>query len=564
MTIIGWLQIALAVGVVLATVAPLGAYMARVFDGRARFLAPVESALYRLAGVDPAREQHWSAYAFAMLLFNALGFVFLYAVLRAQDILPLNPAGMAAVAPDLAFNTAVSFVTNTNWQSYGGESTLSHFSQMIGLTVQNFLSAATGIALAVAFARGFARAGAKTVGNFWVDMTRATLYLLLPLALILAIVFVAMGMPQNFLGPVEATTLEGASQTISQGPVASQIAIKMLGSNGGGFFNVNAAHPYENPTAWSNLLQLWTILGIGAALTATFGRLIGAKAQGRALLWAMATMLVAGLAVAYWAEASGNPHLIAAGLDSAANWEGKETRFGIANSAIWSVFTTAASNGSVNAMHDSFTPLGGLVPMFNMQLGELIIGGVGAGLYGMLLYAIIAVFVAGLMVGRTPEYLGKKIGGGEVKLTMLAVLVSPGACLFFTALACVWPGALAGLANSGPHGFSELLYAYSSAAGNNGSAFAGLTANVPFFNTTLGLAMLIGRFAMIVPMMAVIGRLADAPKLPDSAGTFPTTGPLWVGLLIGVIVIVGGLTFFPALALGPIVEHLAMQAGSLF
>ena len=564
MTIIGWLQIALAVGLVLATVVPLGAYMARVFDGRAAFLAPLEAVLYRLAGVDPAREQHWSAYTLAMLLFNVLGFVFLYAVLRLQDVLPLNPAGMAAVTPDLAFNTAVSFVTNTNWQSYGGESTLSHFSQMVGLTVQNFLSAATGIALVVAFARGFARAGAKTVGNFWVDMTRATLYLLLPLAAVLAIIFVAMGMPQNFAAPTLGTTLEGASQAISQGPVASQIAIKMLGSNGGGFFNANAAHPYENPTAWSNLLQLWTILGIGAALTATFGRMIGAKAQVRALLWAMAAMLVAGLAVAYWAEASGNPHLLAAGLDSAANWEGKETRFGIANSAIWSVFTTAASNGSVNAMHDSFTPLGGLVPLFNMQLGELIIGGVGAGLYGMLLYAIIAVFVAGLMVGRTPEYIGKKIGGGEVKLTMLAILASPGAVLIFTALACVWPGALAGLANAGPHGFSELLYAYSSAAGNNGSAFAGLTANVPFFNTTLGLAMLIGRFAMIVPMMAVIGRLAVAPKLPDSAGTFPTTGPLWIGLLIGVIVIVGGLTFFPALALGPIVEHLAMQAGGLF
>ena len=564
MTLAGWLQIALAVGVVLATVVPLGAYMTRVFDGRIAFLAPIETALYRIAGVDPAREQRWSAYAFAMLAFNTAGFVFLYGVLRLQDVLPLNPAGMAAVTPDLAFNTAVSFVTNTNWQSYGGETTLSHFSQMVGLTVQNFLSAAIGIALAIAFARGFARARSATIGNFWVDVTRSTLYLLLPLAIIMALVLVAMGMPQNFAGPIEATTLEGASQAIAQGPVASQVAIKMLGSNGGGFFNVNAAHPFENPTAWSNLLQLWAILAIGAALTATFGRMVGARAQGRALLAAMVIMLVVGLGVSYWAESAGNPGFVAAGLDSPANWEGKETRFGIANSAIWSVFTTAASNGSVNAMHDSFTPLGGLVPLFNMEIGEVIIGGVGAGLYGILLYAIIAVFVAGLMVGRTPEYLGKKIGGTEVKLTMLAVLVSPLACLFFTALACVWPGALAGLANAGPHGFSELLYAYSSAAGNNGSAFAGLSANVPFFNTTLGLTMLLGRFALIVPMMAVIGRLAMAPKVPESAGTFPTTGALWIGLLIGVIVIVGGLTFFPALALGPIVEHFAMQAGGLF
>jgi len=564
MTLAGWLQIALAVGVVLATVVPLGGYMARVFDGRATFLAPIENALYRIAGVDPAREQRWSAYALAMLAFNAAGFVFLYAVLRLQDHLPLNPAGMAAVTPDLAFNTAVSFVTNTNWQSYGGETTLSHLSQMVGLTVQNFLSAATGIALAIAFARGFARARSATIGNFWVDMTRGTLYVLLPFAVILALVFVAMGMPQNFSGPIKATTLEGASQVIAQGPVASQVAIKMLGSNGGGFFNVNASHPFENPTAWSNLLQLWTILAIGAALTATFGRMVGAKAQGRALLAAMVIMLVVGLGVAYWAESAGNPGFVAAGLDSPANWEGKETRFGIANSAIWGVFTTAASNGSVNSMHDSFTPFGGLVPLFNMEIGEVIIGGVGAGLYGILLYAIIAVFVAGLMVGRTPEYLGKKIGGTEVKLTMLAVLASPLAILFFTALACVWPGALAGLANAGPHGFSELLYAYSSAGGNNGSAFAGLTANVPFFNTTLGLTMLFGRFALIVPMMAVIGRLAMAPKVPDSAGTFPTTGALWIGLLIGVIVIVGGLTFFPALALGPIVEHFSMQAGNLF
>ena len=564
MTMIGWLQIALAVGLVLATVVPLGAYMARVFDGRMRFLAPIERALYRVAGVDPAREQHWTAYALALLACNAAGFVFLYAVLRLQDVLPLNPGGLSAVPPDLAFNTAVSFVTNTNWQSYGGESTMSHLSQMLGLTVQNFLSAATGIAVALAFARGFARSGSATIGNFWVDLTKSTLYVLLPLALVLAFVLIALGMPQTLTASVDATTLEGATQTISQGPVASQIAIKMLGSNGGGFFNVNAAHPYENPTAWTNLIQLWTILAIGAALTATFGRMIGDCTQGRTILWAMMVMLIVGLALSYWAESAGNPNLITAGLDTAANWEGKETRFGIANSAIWSVFTTAASNGSVNAMHDSFTPLGGLVPLFNMQVGEVIIGGVGAGLYGILLYAILAVFVAGLMVGRTPEYLGKKIGGGEVKLTMLAVLVSPVTALMFTAIACVWPTAAASLANAGPHGFSEVLYAYTSATANNGSAFAGLSANSLFYNPTLGLAMLIGRFLMIGPMMAIVGSLAAKKIVPPSAGTFPTDTPLFVGLLIGVILILGGLTYFPAVALGPIVDHLSMTAGTLF
>lgn len=564
MTAIGWLQIAFTVGLVLMTVVPLGAYMARVFDGRVQFLAPVERTIYRMGGVDPGREQHWSDYALALLAFNAAGFVLLYAILRLQDVLPLNPAGLPAVPPDMAFSTAVSFVTNTNWQSYGGESTMSHLSQMLGLTVQNFVSAATGIAVALAFTRGFARSGSGTVGNFWVDLTKSTLYVLVPLAVALALVLVALGMPQTLTASVDATTLEGATQTIAQGPVASQVAIKMLGSNGGGFFNVNAAHPYENPTAWTNLIQLWTILAIGAALTATFGRMIGERAQGRAILWAMMVMLMVGLGVAYWAESAGNPNFITAGLDSSANWEGKETRFGIANSAIWSVFTTAASNGSVNAMHDSFTPLGGLVPLFNMQLGEIIIGGVGAGLYGILLYAILAVFVAGLMVGRTPEYLGKKIGGGEVKLTLLAVLISPITVLIFTAIACVWPTAPASLANAGPHGFSEMLYAYTSGAANNGSAFAGLNANVPFFNTTIALAMLFGRFLMIVPILAVAGRLAAATKVQPSAGTFPTSGPLWIGLLIGVVVILGGLTFFPALALGPLVEHFAMQAGDLF
>ncbi|WP_119422440.1 potassium-transporting ATPase subunit KdpA [Desertibaculum subflavum] len=564
MTLIGWLQIALAVGLVLATVAPLGAYMARVYAGEVRFLAPVENGFYALAGIDPRREQSWAGYTMAMLAFNAAGFALLYGILRLQDVLPLNPAGMPAVPPDLAFNTAVSFTTNTNWQAYGGEATLSHFSQMAGLTVQNFVSAATGMAIAIAFARAFARSGATTIGNFWADMTRSTLYVLLPLALVMALAMVLLGLPQNLSGPVEATTLEGGKQAIAQGPVASQLAIKMLGTNGGGFFNANSAHPYENPTAWTNLLELWAILAVAAALTATFGRIVGDRAQGRALLAAMLVMLGAGIVACYGAEAAGNPILAKLGLTEAANWEGKETRFGIATSSLWAVFTTAASNGSVNAMHDSFTPLGGLVPMFNIQLGEIVIGGVGAGLYGMLLYAILAVFVAGLMVGRTPEYLGKKIGGREVKLTMLALLISPMTILVFTALACVWPGAAESLANQGPHGFGEYLYAYSSGAGNNGSAFAGLSANTPFFNITIGLAMLFGRFLMIVPMLAVAGSLVAKPKVEPGAGTFPTTGPIWVGLLVGVILILGGLTFFPALALGPLVEHFAMQAGDLF
>jgi K+-transporting ATPase ATPase A chain len=564
MTFNGWLQIAIALALVLATVVPLGAYMARIFDGRVRFLAPLESGIYTIAGIDRCREQGWAGYAMAMLAFNAAGFAFLYGVMRLQGVLPLNPAGMAATTPDLAFNTAVSFVTNTNWQSYGGESTMSHLTQMVGLAVQNFLSAATGIALAIALARAFARSGAATVGNFWVDTTRATLYLLLPLAIVMALALVLLGMPQNLSGPVEATTLEGGRQTIAQGPVASQIAIKMLGTNGGGFFNANAAHPYENPNAWSNLIQLWSLLAIGAALTATFGRIVGDRAQGRALLTAMLVLLGAGITVTYWSEAAGNPAFVGLGLTDTANWEGKETRFGIAASALWAVFTTAASNGGVNAMHDSFTPLGGLIPMFNIQLGEIIVGGVGSGLYGILLYAVLAVFIAGLMVGRTPEYLGKKIGAREVKLTMLAVLISPATILTFTAVACLWPGASDSLANAGPHGFSEYLYAYTSAAGNNGSAFAGLGANNPFFNTTLGLAMLFGRFLMIVPMLAIAGSLAARTRVPAGAGSFPTTGALWIGLLVGVILIVGGLTFFPALALGPLAEHFAMQAGTLF
>ncbi len=569
MTLLGWTQISLLVVLVLATAKPLGVFMANVFDGKRNFLSPVigpvERGLYRLAGVDPAREQGWFAYTAAMLVFNAAGFALLYALLRLQTALPLNPNGIGEISPHLAFNTAISFVTNTNWQSYGGETTMSHFSQMAGLATQNFLSAATGIGLALALARGFARVETKGVGNFWADIVRGTLYILLPLSIVTAIAFVALGMPQTLSGNVEAATLEGAQQTIALGPVASQLAIKQLGTNGGGFFNANSAHPFENPNGWTNLISLWAILALPAALVVTFGRIVGATRQGWALLATMTLLLVAGLAAAYWAEAAGNPILTALGLDPAGgNMEGKETRFGIAWSSLWAVVTTAASNGSVNAMHDSFTPLGGLVPMFMIQLGEIVFGGVGSGLYGMLVYAVIAIFVAGLMVGRTPEYLGKKIEAREVKLASLMVLVPPLFILGFTALALLWPGALEGLNNAGPHGFSEALYAYTSAVGNNGSAFAGLTANVTFWNVTLGLAMLIGRYAMIVPVMALAGALAAKKRVPPSEGTFPTDGPLFVALLAGTILIVGGLTFFPALALGPIVEHLLMLAGQTF
>jgi len=569
MTLLGWTQILLLVVLVLATAKPLGVFMANVLEGKRNFLSPVvgpvERGLYRLAGVDPAREQGWLAYTAAMLIFNAAGFALLYALLRLQTVLPLNPNAIGEISPHLAFNTAISFVTNTNWQSYGGESTMSNFSQMVGLATQNFLSAATGIGLALALARGFARVEAKGVGNFWADIVRGTLYILLPLSIVTAIAFVALGLPQTLSGNVEATTLEGAQQTIALGPVASQLAIKQLGTNGGGFFNVNSAHPFENPNGWTNLISLWAIIALPAALAITFGRIVGATRQGWALLATMTLLLVAGLAAAYWAEAAGNPILTALGLDPAGgNMEGKETRFGIVWSSIWAVVTTAASNGSVNAMHDSFTPLGGLVPMFMIQLGEIVFGGVGSGLYGMLVYAVIAIFVAGLMVGRTPEYLGKKIEAREVKLASLMVLVPPVFILGFTALALLWPGALDGLNNAGPHGFSEALYAYTSAVGNNGSAFAGLTANVTFWNVTLGLAMLIGRYAMIVPVMALAGALAAKKRVPPSDGTFPTDGPLFVGLLAGTILIVGGLTFFPALALGPIVEHFLMLAGQTF
>ncbi|QRI61727.1 potassium-transporting ATPase subunit KdpA (plasmid) [Shinella sp. PSBB067] len=569
MTMIGWLQIALFFLAVLITIKPLGLYMARVFSGERTTLSPVfgrlETDLYRLSGISPDREQGWLAYTLSMLVFSLAGFVALYAILRLQAYLPLNPQGFAGMAPDLAFNTAVSFVTNTNWQNYGGETTLSHFSQMAGLTVQNFLSAATGMALAVALTRALARSRAATLGNFWVDMTRATLYVLLPLALVVALVFVAMGLPQTLDASVTATTLEGASQAIALGPVASQEAIKQLGTNGGGFFNANAAHPFENPSAFSNHLNIFAMLSISAALVYTFGELVGNRRQGWALVSAMAILLIAGVATVYWAEAAGNPILTALGVDGAGgNMEGKDVRFGQAMTALYAAVTTGLSDGGVNAMHGSFTGLGGLVPMFLMQLGEVLPGGVGSGLYGMLVFALLAVFVSGLMVGRTPEFLGKKIEGREMKYAMLAVLVLPLAILGFTAVSAMLPFAVASIGTPGPHGLSEILYAFTSTAGNNGSAFGGLSGNTVWYNTTLGIAMLLGRFAYVVPVMAIAGALAAKVKAPPSAGTFPTDGPLFVGLLIGIILILGGLQFFPALALGPIVEHFAMLAGQTF
>ncbi len=569
MTIIGWLQISLLFLAVLVAIKPLGLYMARVFAGERTFLspvlAPVEAGLYRMAGVQRDKEQGWLAYTLAMLAFSLAGFLALYAILRLQAYLPLNPQGFAAVAPDLAFNTAVSFVTNTNWQNYGGETTLSHFSQMAGLTVQNFLSAATGMALAVAFGRAFVRSKVSTLGNFWVDMTRATLYVLLPIAIVVALAFVAMGLPQTLDASVTATTLEGGQQVIALGPVASQEAIKQLGTNGGGFFNVNAAHPFENPTAWSNYLNIFAMLSISAALVYTFGQMVGNRRQGWALISAMAVLLIAGVAVTYWAEAQGNTILTTLGVDPAlGNMEGKEVRFGQAMTALYAAVTTGLSDGGVNGMHGSFTGLGGLVPMFLIQLGEVLPGGVGSGLYGMLVFALLSVFVAGLMVGRTPEFLGKKIEGREMKYAMLAVLILPLAILGFTAVSAMLPFAVASVGTAGPHGLSEILYAFSSATGNNGSAFGGLTGNTPWYSTTLGLAMLFGRFAYAVPVMAIAGSLAAKVKSPASAGTFPTDGPLFVGLLIGIILILGGLQFFPALALGPIVEHFAMLAGQTF
>ena len=567
MTLNGWIQILVFCGIVILLVKPLGGYMTRVFNGKRTLLSPllrpIERGLYRLAGTSDAEEQHWTSYTAALLFFSVAGMLLLYLMQRFQGVLPFNPAGMAAVPPELAFNTAASFVANTNWQNYGGESTMSYLTQMAGLNVQNFVSAASGIAIAVALIRAFSRKSMKTLGNFWVDLTRAILYVLLPICIVGTLVLVWQGVPQNLNPYTVATTLEGAQQTIAQGPVASQMMIKHLGTNGGGFFNANAAHPFESPTALTNLIHMVSIFAIGAALTNVFGRMVGNERQGWAIFAAMGILFIAGVAVCYWAEADGNPLVHALGIEGG-NMEGKETRFGIVNSALFAVITTAASCGAVNAMHGSFMALGGMIPLINMMLGEVVIGGVGAGLYGMLLFVVVSIFVAGLMVGRTPEYLGKKIEAKEVKMAMLALLILPLAMLGFTAIAVVLETGVASMGNAGPHGFSEALYAYVSGTANNGSAFGGLTGNTPWYNITIGISMLIGRFLMIIPLMAMAGSLVAKKAAPESVGTFPTTGPLFIGLLVGVVLIMGGLEFFPALALGPIVEHLAIIAGQTF
>jgi potassium-transporting ATPase potassium-binding subunit len=569
MTIIGWTQIAIVLAAVFAAAVPLSNYIARVLAGESTFLspalAPVERVFYKLSGVDPAREQSWLAYTIAMLAFSLIGFLSLYAFQRLQNVLPLNPQGFDPVPADLAFNTSVSFITNTNWQNYGGETTMSHLVQMLGLTVHNFVSAATGLAMAFALVRGFARAESPTVGNFWVDLTRSTLYVLLPLSIVVALVLVALGIPQTLAGSVEATTLEGAKQIISIGPVASQEAIKELGTNGGGFFNANAAHPFENPNAISNMLEIWALLVIPFATVFAFGRAVSDFRQGRAIVITMLIVLATGVLVAYWAESSGNPLLTTIGVDpSPGNMEGKEVRFGVATSTLYATATTGTSTGAVNSMHDSFTPIGGLVPMFNMLLGCVTPGGVGAGLYGFLVLAVIAIFIAGLMVGRTPEYLGKKIEAREMKLAMLAVLIYPLSVLGFSAASVMLKTGLDSLNNAGPHGLSEILYAFASTNANNGSAFAGLSGNTLWYNTTLGLVMFFGRFAYVVPVLALAGSFAAKKKAPASAGTFPTHGPLFVGLLLGVIVILYLLQYFPALSLGPVVEHFLLQAGKVF
>lgn len=559
MTLDGWSMILLFTALIVVLAKPAGDWMYALY---ARDSLPGERALFKLIGVDPKAEQSWVGYAVSLMAFNLFGIAFLFAVLKFQGVLPLNPQGFPAVENLLAFNTAVSFVTNTNWQNYGGESTLSHLSQMLGLTVQNFLSAATGIAVAFAIIRGFARRQAAGIGNFWVDVTRVTLYLLLPASIVLALVYVALGVPQTFAGSVTATTMEGARQVIALGPVASQLAIKMLGTNGGGFFNINSAHPLENPSALVNMIQMLTIFVLGAGLTLTFGKAVGNVRQGWALLGAMAALFLMGVALTYWAEAAGNPIHQALGL-TGGNMEGKEVRFGIAATALFAVVTTAASCGAVIGMHDSFMPLGGLVTMFNIQLGEIVIGGVGAGLYGMLLYAILTVFIAGLMVGRTPEYVGKKIETREMKLAVIAIAILPLMILGLTAIASVTSAGLAGPLAKGPHGFSEILYAFSSAVGNNGSAFGGLTGNTPFYNLLLALGMFVGRFGVILPVLAIAGGLAAKRSIPPGAGSFPTTGALWIGLLVAVILIVGGLTFLPSLALGPIADQAQVAAGTL-
>jgi K+-transporting ATPase ATPase A chain len=568
-------QIALFSAIVIAVARPFGGYMTRVFAGERTLLwpvlRPVERAVYWCCGVDESEEQHWLTYAVAMLLFSVVGFVTLYAVQRLQWYLPFNPQGQTGVEQSLALNTSVSFITNTNWQAYVPETTMGYLVQMAGLTVHNFVSAATGIALALALIRGFVRREAKAIGNFWVDLTRCTLYILLPLSVAIALFYVWQGIPQNLGAYVDATTLEGAKQTIAQGPIASQEAIKILGTNGGGFLNANSSHPYENPNALTNLVQLVSIFSIGAALTNALGRMVKDERQGWAIFAAMGLLFLAGVTVAYAAESRGNPAFAAFNVDATAsaeqaggNMEGKEVRFGPALSALYATVTTDTSCGAVNSMHDSYLPLGGMVPLVNIQLGEVIFGGVGSGLYGMLAFAIVAMFVAGLMVGRTPEYLGKKLEAKEVKMTILALLSLPLSILGWTALAVVLPAGLAGIANAGPHGFSEILYAYTEGTGNNGSAFAGLSANTLFYNTTIAAAMLIGRFIFVIPLLAVAGSLAQKKLLAPSAGTFPTNRPLFVGLLVGVVLIIGGLTYFPAVSLGPLTEQVAMNQGKLY
>src|SRR4051794_5259184 len=569
MTILGWAQIALVLASVLAAAIPLGRFIARVGAGERTFLhpvlGPVERTLYAAAGIDPARGQDWKAYTLSMLAFSAAGFASLYAILRLQGVLPLNPQGFGGITPYLAFNTAASFVTNTNWQAYSGESAASYLSQMAGFTVHNFVSAATGIALALALTRAFAAGRMSQLGNFWADLTRITLYVLLPLSVAMGFVFVALGMPQTLGSYVTATTLEGGEQVIPLGPVAFQVAIKHLGTNGGGFFGVNSLHPFEGPGALATALQIWCQAIIPFALCLTFGAMVGNRRQGWVLLSVMLGFVLAATAAIYGAEAAGNPLHLAAGLDPAlGNMEGKDIRFGQALVALFTATTTGASCGAVNAMFESFTPLGGMVPLFLIQLGEVLPGGVGSGLYGMLVFVLLAVFVAGLMVGRTPEFLGKKVQAREVKLAMLAVLVLPATILGFAAVSMVLPAALSSIANQGPHGLTEMLYAYTSAAGNNGSAFGGLAADTPWLDTTLGLAMLLGRFAYVVPVMAIAGSLAAKVKAAESAGTFPTHTPLFAGLLAGVILILGGLQFLPSLALGPLAEHFVLLAGKTF
>src|ERR1700733_4278355 len=575
MTFNGWLQIAIFAVLVILITKPFGGYMTRVFNGERTplrvVLHPIEVGIYKLCGVRPDEEQHWISYAVAMLAFSFAGFVTMYGIQRLQNILPFNPQGQDAWSPDLAFNTSVSFLTNTNWQSYVPETTMSYLTQMWALTVHNFVSAATGIVLAIALIRGFARRSGRTLGNFWVDLTRCVLYILLPIAIVVCLVFIALGMPENLNAYTEVGTLEGAKQVIAQGPVASQEVIKLLGTNGGGFFNANSAHPFENPSALTNLIEMLLIFSIGAGLTNVFGRMVGSQRQGWAIFAVMSVLFLGGIVTAYTAEARGNPAFAAfhvdqspSALQDGGNMEGKEVRFGLANSVLFATVTTDTSCGAVNTMHDSLLPIAGMVPMVNIMLGCIAFGGVGSGLYGMLLFVIVAMFVAGLMVGRTPEYLGKKLEAKEVKMAMLAILMLPLSILGWTALAVVLPVGTGAMANAGPHGFSEALYAYTSATGNNGSAFAGISANVPFWNDTLGLAMFIGRFLMIIPMLAVAGSLVQKKIVPTSAGTFPTDSPLFVGLVVGVIAITGGLIYFPAVSLGPVVEHFAMHAGTLF